>query len=342
MKEGVQGKNLSISVLRILATLAVVFLHTNSGILDRPDLFPLQGIQRDFLVLTKQYVNWAAPVFLMLTGTLLLRKEKQISFRECITRYAKRIVLALFFFGIIFSMMEIFLESRKIYIGMVFDAAVRVLSGKSWAHLWYLYMLLGVYCALPILKRYTDAAPRTELRSILIMLFIVQTVIPVFEMMTGISIAFEIPVAAGTVFYLFLGKYLGDGLPGLFRNKKNAALYLVFACVLAACAYFFTHDENLIEHFAPVYAVLVFSLFQNVAVPDRLHPIIWKLDRLCFGVYLVHPLFINFTYKVIKITPFSFGCYGLMIVLFFLFFAICAFCASLIMSKIPFMKKHVL
>jgi len=342
MRNDIKGKAMNISLLRILATLAVVFLHTNSGIIDRPDLFELQENQIPFLVLAKQYMNWAVPVFLMITGALLLKRDKQISFRECMTKYVRRVLLALFCFGMIFSMMEIFLYRRTIDAEMLLEAAMNVIAGESWAHLWYLYVLIGVYCMLPVVKYFADAAPRTELRNILIVMFVFQSVFPAVEVITGLTIAFEIPIAANTLVYLLLGKYLTDGLPKALQNRKLTALYLAAACLLAAGVYWFTADEWLLKPFAPVYAILIFSLFQNIRLPERIIPAIWKLDRLCFGVYLIHPLFINFVYKVFNVTPVSFESYGLMTCVFFLAFTLCSFCASQIMSMVPILKKYIL
>ena len=93
----VSGKQMHISLLRILATLGVIFLHTNSGILNRPDLYTIQEHHRTFLTLGKQFMNWVVPVFFIITGSLLLRGDKEISLRICITKYARRVALALFF-----------------------------------------------------------------------------------------------------------------------------------------------------------------------------------------------------------------------------------------------------
>lgn len=342
MQDDMNGKYVSISVLRIAATLAVVFLHTTSGILDRMDLFAISEEQKSFLALGKQYMNWAVPIFLMITGTLLLRREKEIGFSECITKYVKRVLLALFCFGIPFSMMEIFFDKKTIDIQLFYDAVRHVISGNSWAHLWYLYMLIGIYCILPVLKRFTDGASRADLRNMLITMFFFQICIPLAENMMDLSIAFEIPIAANTVVYLFLGKYLSEKLPKFLEKKISVVLYLATSFVLAAGVYRSTNSENSLEYFAPVYATLIFALCRNIHVSDKIRPLIWKIDRLCFGVYLIHPLFINFAYKFLRVTPISFECYGLMTGVFFLLFTICSFGASLVMSMVPVLKKHIL
>ena len=342
MQSTLRNKKSNISVLRIMATLAVVFLHTSSGVLDRPDLYIMSTRQRDFLFLCKGYMNWAVPVFLMISGALLLKSEKQISFHECISKYVKRIILALFCFGIPFSLMELFLNTRTFSAKMLYEAVICVITGNSWGHLWYLYMLIGIYCLLPIFKHFIDTSSRREVGCILVTLFVFQFIIPFIQTITGLTIAFNIPITPNTVFYLLLGKYLSDGLPRILIKKRLTVLFLTISFALAAYTYLLTHDERFWVYFTPIFAILIFALFQDVNVPEHVYPIIWKIDRLCFGVYLIHTLFINFSYKALKITPISFNAYPLMVVVFFLVFAGCSFFASAIMSMIPFLKKYIL
>ena len=69
---------------------------------------------------------------------------------------------------------------------------------------------------------------------------------------------------------------------------------------------------------------------------------LWQMDRLCFCVYLVHPVFINFMYKFIKITPLNIRIIPIGITVFFMIFVIVSFVASFILNKIPFLRKNVL
>lgn len=89
-------------------------------------------------------------------------------------------------------------------------------------------------------------------------------------------------------------------------------------------------------------SVVVFMLFKGLQIDDRWTERLWKIDRLCFGVYLIHPLFINFVYKFLKVTPVSFDKYCLMVPVFWIFFVCCGISASWAMSRIKPLKKYVL
>lgn len=86
-------------------------------------------------------------------------------------------------------------------------------------------------------------------------------------------------------------------------------------------------------------------LSQNLKMPElseKQISAIWKIDRLCFGVYLIHPVFIQFVYRMLKINPCSFRLYWMAAMLFFAAFAICSFAASFIMQLIPWLRRNVL
>ena len=69
---------------------------------------------------------------------------------------------------------------------------------------------------------------------------------------------------------------------------------------------------------------------------------LWIVDRLCFGAYLIHPLFIQFTYRFLKAIPINFSLYPVVTVLFALLFIELSFAASWIMRKKEFLRKYVL
>lgn len=94
---------------------------------------------------------------------------------------------------------------------------------------------------------------------------------------------------------------------------------------------------------SPLIAILassIFILFERYNGYES--NIIWKIDRLCFGVYLIHPLFIQFVYRFLKIIPVNFNTYPIITIMMFTFFTICAFLSSFIMRLIKPLKNYVL
>ena len=111
---------------------------------------------------------WAVPVFLMITGALLLNPEKDITYKKCFL-YARRILLALVLFGTTFALVMMVGSHQPINIG---QALLQVFEDKSFAHLWYLYILIGLYLTLPVIKGFINSASRETLGTLLLVLFV--------------------------------------------------------------------------------------------------------------------------------------------------------------------------
>ena len=101
-----------ISIMRIVATLAVVFWHTCNTMTNNLDQFPLTDGQYKFYMSGLYLVRWAVPIFLMITGALLLGRT--IPYRKIFTKYLKRMLLALLLFGTAFAWLEILASERRV------------------------------------------------------------------------------------------------------------------------------------------------------------------------------------------------------------------------------------
>lgn len=69
-------KRSDISILRIIATLAVIFLHTNNTILNNLQNYSLSSTYKFLISTNVSIMNWAVPMFLIITGALLLNKKE--------------------------------------------------------------------------------------------------------------------------------------------------------------------------------------------------------------------------------------------------------------------------
>lgn len=295
-------------------------------------------------------MNWAVPVFLMITGCLLLSKD--ISYGMLLKKYVKRIVLALFIFGVPFSMMEIFIETKHISAGMLGKAIINVFNGDSWGHLWYLYTLIGIYLVLPLLKPATDNINHSIMRYLLTMMFVLNFCTEIINQINSVHIAFQLPVTY-TIFYVLLGKYLSDlyeedDLPQWAKNKKLCILGVVVTAVLVVigCIVLYTDADCYFGYASPLIAlmaVLIFCLFRGAEVQENWKGGLWELDRMCFGIYLIHPVFINFFYKYLKLSPSSFGgLYPVGVIVFWMLFVFFAVIASWIMGLVKPLRKWIL
>ena len=91
----------NISILRIIATLAVVFLHTCSTLIS--PLFTHYQLSEEmygFFFNGRECMRWSVPVFIMITGALLLKKGKVTTIQDCLKKYVLKMATVLLIFGV--------------------------------------------------------------------------------------------------------------------------------------------------------------------------------------------------------------------------------------------------
>ncbi|MFR5769552.1 MAG: acyltransferase [Roseburia faecis] len=334
------SKQASISYLRIFATMCVVVLHTCSTLGENSKVFSLNHRQLIFFNTSYQIMYWCVPVFLMITGGVLLKKEKCIYTIEWITKYARRTVLALIIFGIPYAGLKIIMQdgsSRSLLDKTVFA----VLTDTGFGHLWYLYVLTSIYLIMPILKNFTDKATEEEIKFFLAMLFLLDFCIPQISKVLGINIAIKSQLLY-PIFYVLLGQWL--------LQHKNSFDVKVLVSIACLCIVFIgtvnivtCNSQSWTQYDSPLIAIFSGTIFLLFVKREWKHTVwLWSVDRLCFGVYLIHPLVIQFSYRFLKITPVNFKLFPIITVVFALVFITLSFVASWIMRQIKFLQKYVL
>lgn len=280
---------------------------------------------------------WAVPVFLMITGALMLGRN--LTYSKCLTKYVKRTVLVLTVFGMPFAFIKSAVEQKHMGIEVIFLSLRALIENKGFGHMWYLYMLIGIYLVLPILQLAVSKMKDEHFIYLLGILILFCFIFPIISEITGIKVAFALPFTY-PLFYLFAGYYMHS--KQLHGNKNIEAIGIaLIACFIFIINYLDLYPEKLTAYNSPLIAVmalLVFRYFRLIKFKVYKEKI-WKIDRLCFGVYLIHPLFIQCTYRFFKITPVDYSLYYLTCFVFFLFFVACSFLGSWILNKVPIMKK---
>ncbi len=129
-------RNHSLDLLRILACLGVIMIHTSGSPIHHHLVEPGTLWFNECLVMDI-LCRWSVPVFAMITGFFMLDPGKEISIKNLFTKYLARIVAALVFWSFFYA---ITLHKPFYPIGSQSD------------HFWYLGMLIGLYLSIPILR----------------------------------------------------------------------------------------------------------------------------------------------------------------------------------------------
>lgn len=201
----------------------------------------------------------------MISGALLLNPEKQARWKD-IWRYERRMALVLATFGYVFCLMEQYAETRQLSTELFGISALNLLSGRSWSHLWYLYAMMGIYVLLPMVKAYTTSVSRGDLRTFLIILFVLTACIP--SLNSALSIAVDTLIwIPSYLFYFLLGYYVFSYIEST-PQLISVCIFLVVLGSFAQISYITSGDygdwvRSPSSVFVAKLSLMVFLLFKN-------------------------------------------------------------------------------
>jgi surface polysaccharide O-acyltransferase-like enzyme len=275
---------------RLFATLAVIVIHVVA-----PPLFQFSGsspLRFNFFNLVDSICRFAVPFFLMITGALLLGKDTPILvFLK--KRYA-RILVPFAFWSVVYAVWY-YLRRDAPASPDFLPYLARALTDGAAYHLWYIYLLAGLYLVIPILARWVSQ-PGTDLLRYYLSIW----AIGLFFGATGIRFNenFDLTVFSGYVGYLVLGHVLATARIPL--STRLVALLFVGAVVVTFAAVWLGslsrgrfHGEpygDLTPNVAIASAALFLLFRRHFQVSQLWLGRIKTLNRVSFGVYLIHLL----------------------------------------------------
>jgi surface polysaccharide O-acyltransferase-like enzyme len=290
------------NTLRSLAAFAVLAYHVVEPLVAFHSL-ALSSFEENACIIFYNLLTWHVPVFVMITGALLLNPDKDITISKIFKKYFLRVILALFVFGFPFAFLEIFFDSHyQFNAKQIYHAFINVFDPtKTWDHMWYLYMIAGLYLVIPIIKGFISYAEKPTVEYALLVLFVFTSIIPCFERVIGFKFFISIPINSVYVFYLLLGHYLHRY--EVMTKKKSLVLLGIFGISVVLSI---TSDAGRIiklGYASPFIILGACAVFCLARSRNKKSKISSALSPLCFGIYLIHPLFINIAYKFLKLVP---------------------------------------
>ena len=348
-EKSIRSRKVFMDILRVVATCAVVLLHTVTGIKDTTDMNQYPAEFRVFLAVMDM-VTWSVPIFIMISGYLFLNPARSISWKQMLTKYCRRILLALFLFGVPYACMELIMAERSFHIEMLGKAVLMVCQGKSWSHMWYLYLILFLYLLTPGIKWILQRISTVYVYGVMIVLVVGSSI---FLYINKYMEADVLPVLPDTCIYIFY--YLCGYLVvrrSLQKKKETGISRWVLPVLIGILAVGMVSNRMLTDTqiqmaydypFTVALAVLLFVWFadREWKVSEKTAGIWARLSELCFAIYLIHPVFVNMAYKFLHLTPLDYPLYlslpGFAVVIL-VFAAICAW----VLRQIPVLRKYVL
>lgn len=205
-------------LLRTISCLCVIFIHTLGYLLDFPKNTTV------FLIgnIIQTIVRIGLPMFVIISGALILNsKEEQIS-----KFYFKRFVKIIIPF-IIYYLIYIFIDNNydlaTFYPRNLIHYLKVILIGPTHVHLWFVYMILGLYLCAPFLKKMCQNLSSKDIDNLFILIIII-SIIKDFIPYLGISIGINNIPFYGWASYFLLGYILTNSS---FISKHNKLFYIL-------------------------------------------------------------------------------------------------------------------
>ena len=317
----------SIDLLRVMASMAVVFIHVSTAPVGSASMAVSGRILKN-LELIHILMQWSVPVFFMITGFCMIQK-KTCTYAYCFSKVSKY-VATLFTVGLFYALLESVFTEKSVSFKILVNAFKSVIGGYTWEHMWFVYSIIGVYLVLPILFEFMKQGGKNSLiLTILLLCFNIMLPAVNSELPIGVELPFN-----GYLVYVCFGAMIAK----CEIDKKWK--YLSYLVILGSVVYLFINvGKQLFVFKHPIVCFMAMGIFLVISQADiKFHKGISELAKCSWGIYLIHPFYMNIVLKVLKIDLLS----GMLYIKLFVF-AVILFSVSLItaylLRKIPVIKN---
>lgn len=348
------GNNiLSVEVLKFYAILMVILCHVSG-----PFLYHLNEIDPSSWWTANVYFSFsrhAVPLFVMASGMLLLGQEKSKKLSTFFHRRFLKVVIPFLFWGPVYLLWRFLFKNETM---TIVEALKILIEGPVYFHLWFIYLILGLYLVAPILASYLKSAETNNIIYFLCLWFLVVSILPGFRRLFDLKLGIHILVTKGFIGYFILGKVLS-----VLSIKKQGFKYayltiFVMTAVTAVGTYILTtkDDGSLSDFFtrstSPTIIILSVAIFMLLNSIDYkllyqkypfLKQFIQLQSRLSFGIFFIHFIILdilamdNSIFKISTLNSHPSWSVPLIVLITYILSSVVIF----LMQRIPLLNKVV-
>lgn len=342
------NRNYLLDIARIFAIFAVTMIHCCSNFIEEYEQTSAEFI---FGNLFDSAVRFAVPFFLMISGALFLDEHKEFTLKNMLSKYVKKIVILTLVWAIIYSLVyNVIIPLSSGSVLNIENVVKGILSG--YYHMWYLYMIIGLYIITPFIKLLVCQKNRKIVFAYIIITLLIQFFKPIFDMLGKSRInlffvnnwidTFYMDFFSGYVAYFLAGWYIIH--VGLTKKEKGiiyvlGALSLIAIFLSVQITKDYNNGYSNLNIFVFMYSVSGFLALNNakITLKEKSKKYAVALSKLTFGSYIVHILVLTafetlFPYKNMP---------ALYILVSTITVVSVSFLISYVLSKIPVLRKII-
>lgn len=353
-KSPTSNRILSYDMLRILAAIAVVMIHVSAVFVISS---PKDSLSFAIANLCDSLSRIGVPVFTMISGSLMLNESKKLEIKDMLV-YALRIWSMLLFWSVFYSIyyniIIPIIFSRKI--SSIETVLTAIMDGHY--HLWFLFMIIGLYIVTPILRLFVKKENKKYIMYLVSISVLIKSIVPLVNFFCTQFICegdfllnylnkFKLPLFNEYLTYYILGWYLSTFKP----EKKQRTLIYVLGCfgflitflgsqfltTETLNAYDTFYSDGIINVFCYSVAVFVFGNHYLNIKNSKHQNVVLTLSKLTFGVYIIHIAVLT----TVDLFTNHLGFHPLRLMINFILTTIISFIGTYIISKIPILKKLI-
>lgn len=283
--------------LRAIATIGAILLHVSAPLLSQDQ--PISSLSWWVGNIYDSSVRFCVPVFVMLTGALLLSKDYELT--DFLRKRFFRVVFPFVFWSLVYI---IFNLSLRVLHGenisapdILFYVFTQLRDGSSY-HLWFVYMIIGLYLIIPIIGKWIRNSNDKEILYFLLVWLCVMILNQpgLLTVKPGIDLTYF----TGFIGYLVLGHYLT--IKSFSKSIYPILLILIGVLITIFGTYYSSLnngslDELFYNYLTPNVLMIstgIFLLFKHKQIRSKsLAKIRDFISRYSFGIYLVHILILS-------------------------------------------------
>lgn len=273
--------------MRILAAIAIIMVHVS-----QPFAYLAKGKEFNEWWIPNLYLSvnmWGVPVFVMISGALLLSLEREYaSYAGFYRKRLNKLALPVVFWTIFYLILQ-FIKGGHTGVAFGFNELQQMLlQGRPYYHMWYLYMIWGLYLITPFMRTLIQYSSRKELIWLAFILMF----------LSNIATNYTDPHVQ-PVFILLFPFYLGYFLTGYLIStskikipvKYLMVVFILLAIVITIGEYNFPNrfHANLTITMIIMSITLMFivkKIHHKIPISSNIRN---QLATFSLGAYLIHP-----------------------------------------------------